>query len=77
MARFSSKRSQVINRRWFESSIFPGQLIRLRDGVFKRLNDREWLFNKFENDLVFLVHSSRAYGIAVKTEDIDWKDKLP
>jgi hypothetical protein len=32
--------------------------------------------NKFENDLVFLVHSSRAYGIVVKTEDIDWKDEL-
>jgi hypothetical protein len=53
-------------------SIPQGKTLRLRQGAFRQLNDREWIFNKMENDTVFLIHESRAYGIAVKISDIDW-----
>ena len=76
MAQLSSKRSLVTNGSRLESvirnSISPGKPLRLREGVYKQLKDRDWLFNKFENDTVFLIHASRAYGIAVRMVDIDW-----
>ena len=54
------------------SSISPGKCLRLREGVHKQLREREWLFQKVENDLVFLIHESGVFGIAVRTNDIDW-----
>ncbi len=53
-------------------SVFPGKCLRLWEGVLKQLREREWVFNRVENGVVFLSHESRAYGIAVKIEDIDW-----
>jgi hypothetical protein len=77
MAQLSSKRFHVTDGSGFErviqNSIAPGKLLKLREGVYKQLKDRDWLFNKFENDTVFLIHASRAYGIAVRTGDIDWE----
>jgi len=26
-----------------------------------------------ENDMIFLIHESGAYGLVVKIEDIDWR----
>ena len=53
-------------------SILSGRLLRLRDGLCKQLRDREWVFNRTEKNLIFLIHQSGAYGVAVKFEDIDW-----
>ncbi len=53
-------------------SISPGRCLRLREGVHQQLKEREWFFGRVENDLVFLIHESRAYGIAVRVNDIDW-----
>jgi hypothetical protein len=72
MVQFSTKRSRVIDRRLLDNSISPGKPLKLREGVYKQLKDRDWLFSKLENDTVFLIHASRAYGIAVRIVDIDW-----
>ena len=55
-----------------KKAMSPGNLLHLREGVYRQLKERDWVFNKRENDTVFLIHSSRAYGIAVRTGDIDW-----
>ena len=58
-------------------SILPGKILRLREGLFKQLRDREWLFNRTENDLIFLIHKNGAYGVVVGIEDIDWNQLSP
>ena len=55
------------------SSIPQGKRLRLREGAYKQLKDREWIFSKIGNDMIFLIHESGAYGLAVKIEDIDWR----
>jgi hypothetical protein len=73
--RYASKIPRMANGRLKNSvykSIPRGMPLRLREGVFRQLDDRDWLFNKLENETVFLIHESRAYGIAVKISDIDW-----
>lgn len=72
MVQFPTKRSHVIDRRLLDNSISFGKALKLREGAYKQLKDRDWLFSKLENDTVFLIHSSRAYGIAVRIVDIDW-----
>ncbi len=61
------------NRRLSFSRIQKGQPLRLKEGIYKQLRDREWIFNRAEEDILFLVHKSGAYGVVVKTGDIDWK----
>jgi hypothetical protein len=56
------------------NSIFKGKLLRLREGLYKELRDREWIFNRTENDLIFLIHKNGAYGVVVGIEDIDWNE---
>jgi hypothetical protein len=58
----------VLNR------VGPGTRLRLRVDVYKRLKDREWVFNKMESGQIHLLHESRAYGLIVKPDDIDWSD---
>ena len=55
-------------------SILSGKLLRLRDGLYKQLRDREWVFNKVENDLIFLIHKNGAFGVVVRMEDIEWSE---
>ncbi len=66
----------LFTRKWHLRSILrsvsPGRCLKLREDVCKQLSEREWLFRRIENDLVFLIHKSRAYGIAVRIKDIDW-----
>ena len=50
----------------------PGKLLKLREGLCKQLRDREWIFNRTENNLIFLILKNGAYGVVVRTEDIDW-----
>ena len=55
------------------SAILSGKCLRLREGLYKQLRDREWIFNRTENELVFLIHKSGTYGVVVRNDDIDWK----
>ena len=57
------------------SRIPAGKLMRLREGTYKQLKDREWIFNRVENEIIFLIHRSGAYGVAVKIEDIEWNER--
>ena len=54
------------------NAILSGKFLRLREGLYKQLHDREWFFRKTEKDMIFLIHRSGAYGIVVGIEDIDW-----
>ena len=54
--------------------MIKGQPLRLRDGLYKQLKEREWIFNRAEEDIIFLVHKSGAYGVVVRMEDIDWNE---
>jgi hypothetical protein len=59
------------------SSILPGRPLKIREGLYKQLRDREWIFNRVENNLIFLIHKNGAYGVAVKIEEIDWNQLSP
>jgi hypothetical protein len=50
-----------------------GKCVRLREGLYKQLHEREWIFNRKEENVIFLLHKSGAYGVVVRNEDIDWK----
>jgi hypothetical protein len=56
------------------NSIPSGQSLKLREGVYKQLKDREWIFNRAENEIIFLIHKTGAYGVVVRMEDIDWNE---
>ena len=55
-------------------SVVPGRPLKIRDGIYKQLRDREWIFNRTENNLIFLIHKNGAYGVVVRNEDIDWNE---
>ena len=57
------------------SSILKGKLLRLREGLYKQLRDREWIFNRTEDNLIFLIHRNEAYGVVVGVKDIDWNER--
>ena len=54
-----------------QDSIPKGKPIRLREGSYKQLKEREWIFNRSEKDVIFLIHKSGAYGVVVRMEDIE------
>jgi hypothetical protein len=56
------------------NSVLPGKPLRLREGLYKQLQEREWIFNRMENNLIFLIHKSGAYGVVVRIKDIDWDE---
>ncbi len=56
----------------FLDSISAGERLRLREGVYKHIKEREWIFDKEKNDLIFLIHENGAFGFVVRVEDIDW-----
>jgi hypothetical protein len=56
------------------NSLSPGKLLKLREGLYRQLKEREWIFNRTENNLIFLVHKDGAYGVVVRHEDIDWNE---
>jgi len=56
-------------------SLIPsGKPLKLREGVYKQLKKREWIFNRAEKDIIFLVHKSGVCGVAVRNEVIDWDE---
>jgi len=59
------------------SSILPGTPLKVREGLYKQLRDREWIFSRVEKNLIFLIHKNGAYGVVVGIEDIDWNELSP
>jgi hypothetical protein len=55
-------------------SLSSGKLLKLKDGSYKQLKERQWIFNRTENNLIFLIHKEGAYGVVVRNEDIDWNE---
>ena len=55
-------------------SVSSGKLLKLKDGLYRQLKEREWIFNRTENNLIFLIHKEGAYGLAVRIEDIEWNE---
>jgi hypothetical protein len=56
------------------NSVSSGKLLKLKDGLVRQLKEREWIFNRTENNLIFLIHKDGAYGVVVRNEDIDWSE---
>ena len=56
------------------NSVSSGQHLRLRDGLYRQLKEREWIYNRTENNLIFLIHKDGTYGVVVRDEDIDWNE---
>jgi hypothetical protein len=56
-------------------SVSSGKLLKLKDGLYRQLKEREWIFNRTENNLVFLIHKEGAYGVVVRNDDIDWNER--
>ena len=56
------------------TSMLSGKLLRLREGLYKQLREREWIFNRMENNLILLIHENGAFGVVVGIEDIDWNE---
>ena len=59
------------------NSILSGKSLKIREGLYKQLREREWIFNRMENNLIFLIHKDGAYGVVVRIEDIEWNDLWP
>ena len=56
------------------SSVASGKVLKLKEGLYRQLKEREWIFNRTENNLIFLVHMDGAYGVVVRIEDIEWSE---
>jgi hypothetical protein len=61
-------------RRSILNYIPQGVHLRLRENVYRQLKEREWIFSRSENNLIFLIHESGAYGLVVEIQDIDWNE---
>jgi hypothetical protein len=55
-------------------SISSGKPPNLKESLYKQLKEREWIFNRMENNWIFLMNKDGAYGVVVRTEDIDWNE---
>jgi hypothetical protein len=56
------------------NSVSSGKSLKLKDGLYRQLKEREWIFNRTENNLIFLIHKDGAYGVVVRIEDIEWNE---
>jgi hypothetical protein len=56
------------------SSVSSGKVLKLKEGLYRQLKEREWIFNRTEDELIFLIHKDGAYGVVVRNEDIDWNE---
>ncbi len=56
-------------------SLASGKLLTLKDGLYRQLKDREWKFNRAEDDLIFLIHKDGAFGVVVRVGDIEWSER--
>jgi hypothetical protein len=55
-------------------SVSSGKVLKLKENLYRQLKEREWIFNRTEDNLVFLIHKEGAYGVVVRNEDIDWNE---
>jgi hypothetical protein len=55
-------------------SLSSGKLLKLKDGLYRQLQEREWIFNRTENNWLFLIHKEGAYAVVVRMGDIDWNE---
>ena len=53
--------------------VSSGKVLRLKEGLYRQLKEREWIFNRTENNWVFLIHKEGAYGVVVRS-DIEWNE---
>lgn len=77
MARMDAMRNGMPPRlpaKWMVNHIQPGKRLKLRDDVYRQIKEREWILNKIDSEGVHLLHESRAYGLIVRMEDIDWSE---
>jgi len=56
------------------SSVASGKVLKLKEGLYRQLKEREWIFNRTEDNLIFLLHKEGSYGVVVRMEDIDWNE---
>lgn len=56
------------------SSTSSGKVLKLKEGLYRQLKEREWIFNRREDNLIFLLHKEGPYGVVVRNEDIDWNE---
>ena len=56
------------------NSLLSGKHLKKREGSYKQLREREWIFNRTEDNLIFLIYKNGAYGVVVRVEDIDWNE---
>ena len=56
------------------NSGLAGKLVRLREGIYKKLREREWIFNRMDENLIFLIHKNGVYGLVAGIEDINWDE---
>ena len=54
--------------------ILPGKLLKIREGLYQQLPEREWIFNRVEDNSVYLIDKKGAYGVVVRMEDINWNE---
>jgi hypothetical protein len=57
-----------------QKSLSSGKILTLKDGLSRQLKERQWIFNRTENNLTFLIHKEGVYGVVVRSEDIDWNE---
>ncbi len=60
------------SRSIIKSLISRNTRLKLKENVNGYLKNREWLFNRIENDMVYLLDESGLFGMAVEVESIDW-----
>lgn len=59
-------------KRWALRRLPRGKRVRLRDGVYRWIKEREWILDRIDHEGVHLLHDTRAYGLIVRMEDIHW-----
>jgi hypothetical protein len=62
----------LLAERLVSNYVAPGTRLRLRGGACQQVKDREWIFNKVKDHMIFLIDESGTYGIVVGIEDVDW-----
>lgn len=62
----------LLTERLVSNYVAPGTRLKLRGDVCQQVKERDWIFNKVKDNMIFLVHETGAHGIVVGIEDIDW-----
>ncbi len=60
--------------RWILNHMPRGIRIKLREDVYQHVRQREWILDRIDGEGVHLLHETKAYGLIVKAEDIDWTE---